>query len=224
MAAESQRRNSSPARSENGTSVDGGGSGSLSASLVLSVGLVVVVLALVAPHIDRWLVHATNLKSPVLELQLAPLASHKLSVTENLDYFYNIDNLEWLINYEDKIGQDIVYLEEYDQSAPPRTRLIEKSKTIRDTWTKIITPAVSCIEAAIKGQWLSIESARQIIKPVTDNFEKGVFGKDMLSRDGQIELNKKFWLSVVNLPNTITDNFLNKKYLKQNTTVCEPFS
>ena len=102
-------QDSSPARSENGTSVDGGGSGSLSASLVLSVGLVVVVLALVAPHIDRWLVHATNLKSPVLELQLAPLASHKLSVTENLDYFYNIDNLEWLINYEDKIGQDIVY-------------------------------------------------------------------------------------------------------------------
>jgi hypothetical protein len=188
------------------SSIEGDG-GDLPTYQAFSIGLAVVaivVLALASPHVDRWLSHLTVVKSPYVELQLAGASTHKLSVTEGLEKLQESDGLQYLIDYDDKIHLDIELLKLLqDEKNSNSTGDLLKSAQNIDGFFHIIKSTMQCIQSGVKKNWLSMESAREKLKPTTQLFEKIVFGKGILHGQSQSDLNDKFWLSLLELQNDI---------------------
>jgi len=163
-----------------GAPPDGGGSSTLRTHLVLSTGLVITLLALAAPHLDRWFSRLTALKSPLIELQVTSVATHKVSVGEGLEAYNDALSLGLLAGYSNRIGQDIEYLEKYGRNVSTSS-----AKKLLPAFATIISPIARCVQTAI-DQGLSIESARQMIRPTADLLLQIIFAEDALRARGEL--------------------------------------
>jgi hypothetical protein len=189
---------------------------------LLSIGLGVLLLALAAPHLDRWLSHLTTVKAALVELQLASVTTHKVTVAESTESFNEIRSIENLSGYSRRIRQDIQYLEKftipdqaqtvtYDPVAAYFIRnSIEESKDIAtqasellNVFDGVISPIAGCVQAAIKNG-LSTETVRQMIRPIAASLNDILFGQS------SSDAHQVFWSLLVTLPEKIS-TFLDKR-------------
>jgi len=96
----------------------------------LSIGLVILLLAVVAPHVDDWLSHAGGLKAGILEIQLSNVASRHHEILPDVrSEFVDKNVLNILKKYGDRIEEDkqiIVDLVGYGlKSQPHQTQTIK---------------------------------------------------------------------------------------------------
>ena len=151
-----------------------GGERSGGTSALLTVGFGAVLLALASPHLDRWLSRLTSFKSPIIELQLGSVASHKVSVTEGAAALNNVASLKNLSTYARAINQDIEFAQDYDRSNQAQSGT---SRELLPAFTYLISPIAGCMQTAIDNG-LSISSARQMLRPMTDNLALLVFNEN----------------------------------------------
>jgi hypothetical protein len=175
------------------------------------IGLGIVMLALLAPHLDDWLRRATAVKSPYIELQLVGTTSHKVSVSESLEAFYDVDALNYLTQYEGKIRRDVDYQELLktqgkgnDAQARERETYLALTKELLPAFYIVVTPVAKCIQAAITQQSVSIDSVRDAVRPLANIAEQVVLSENLAHDRQQLEdTNRKFWLGVIGLPNKL---------------------
>jgi hypothetical protein len=173
----------------------------LPAHLVLSLGLGILLLALTAPYVDGWFRRVTGFKSSVIELQLAGAATHRISIAEGQETLILEHSLEYLEGYASKIETDIEYYEKYGQDDPKQPNIIASARELLPTFKRIAAPVAGCVDMAIKDGWLSIDSARELIRPTTDLLEQILFdGPQSRQLD---EKQKEFWNSIADLPKKI---------------------
>lgn len=177
--------------------------------LLAAAALGIVILAMIAPHVDDWLRRATALKSPYVELQLASVSSHKISVSENLDAFYDEEALHYLTQYEDRIQKDLDYQKykkkQNDGQADAKIdSYLYLTAKLLPTFKMVITPVAKCVQTAIKQGSLSIDSARDAIRPIANLAEQIILSEDLQNaREKLEEKHHKFWQSVVDLPTNL---------------------
>jgi hypothetical protein len=128
-------------------------SSGLGTHFVLSVALGITLLALAAPHIDRWLGNLTTLKSPLIEFQLTAATTHKISVAENAERLFNNQSLELLKEYQYEIQQDTEFLEKFGQEIPNHDTILASTKkcTPRSLRSSRLLRAVSKQRSRITG-------------------------------------------------------------------------
>src|SRR5262249_53131360 len=136
----------------------------------------ILIVAISAPHLDRWLARLTEVKSPWLELHLANTAAQKITVAEEVDSYLDKAAIDALKTYPTRIRQDAEYLKQYGAGMPERDAMIASANALLPVFETVFTPIAACLKEAI-DEGLSIESARDIVRPVTDLLAVLVFGE-----------------------------------------------
>lgn len=192
----------SKSATENDASLDGS-AGGLRPHFILSTALGITLLALAGPHVDSWLSHLTGFKSPLVELQVASTSTHKVSVVEGSETLFNIDSIEYLITYVERLAHDIDYITNYGQQMSEQKDILASANRILPGFRDVLKPVASCIKSAMAEDWLSIDQARQMVKPTAGLGEQIIFGEGALSKAELIDRNQKFWNGLVGLPGQI---------------------
>ena len=162
-----------------------------------------MLLALLAPHLDRWLSRATSIKGPYLELQLAAAGTHKISIAEGSEKLIQSDSFDFLVGYDDKIKIDKEFLKKYGGSLPDQKALLESAETLYSAINNVLSPIAKCIQEAIDKNWLSVKSAQQLLTPTVNIFEQIVLGDKDIINSSERDLNTAFWQNIIALPKTI---------------------
>jgi hypothetical protein len=172
-----------------------------------SMAFGIVVLALASPHLDDWLRRLTGFKSPYVELQLASSGAHKIAVEEGADVLFSTDSLSYLAVYDTKIQQDIDYLKNYEQEVPKRNEIVASASRLLPTFTTVIGPIAKCVQVAIDHDWLSLDSARQMLRPTADALERIIFAEKNLTDSHELTAsNVQFWQLVMELPSVVASS------------------
>lgn len=179
------------------------GSNFASTPLVLSLGLGIVILALVAPFVDDWLHRLTAVKSPWIELQLTGFNNHRIAVANGLGSFFNKNSLEYLQKYASRIQTDIEYFDQYGHDDRNQAEIIDSARKLLPTFSRIVTPVTACVQTAIAKDWLSIDSARLIVLPSADRVGQIILNENQLTSDQLDKKNKDFWMGITKLPEII---------------------
>lgn len=171
--------------------------------LVLSVGLGIAFLAITAPHLDRWLTRLTSIKSPVVELQISSSTSHRISITDSHDVYDDVDSLNYLSSYADRLPQDLQYAQKYSAGEPGAGSVARYASALLPAMKRVISPVAKCVQKAIdKG--LSVESAREMIRPAARLLEEIIFSEDVLTETKALdEKHEQFWIKVTALPKEV---------------------
>jgi hypothetical protein len=178
-------------------------SGILPVHFILSMGIGILAIALVAPYVDDWFQRLTGIKSPFIELQLgAGATTHRVSVAEGENIFFSFQTLKFLQNYDDRIQSDIDYFASYGQG-PKNTTIIDSAKALLPAFKDVIRPVATCVQTAITEGWLSTDSARQIILPAAELLEQIIFAEEVLDQRGEQSKHDQFWQLVMTLPDKI---------------------
>jgi hypothetical protein len=173
-----------------------------STPLVLSLGLGILILALVAPYIDDWLHRLTAVKSPWIELQLAGFNTHRIAVADGLGSFFNENSLEYLQKYASKIQTDIEYFDKYGQDDKNQAKIVKTARELLPTFNGIVSPVTACVQTAINKNWLSVTRARLTVLPSADLVGQIILDEN-LSPSDQLKRSKDFWAGITKLPETI---------------------
>lgn len=177
--------------------------GGLRPHFILSTALGITLLALAGPHVDAWLSHLTGFKSPLVELQVASTSTHKVSVVEGSETLFNIDSIEYLITYPERLEHDINYITTYGQKMSKQKDILASANRILPAFRDVLRPVASCIKSAMAEDWLSIDQARQMVRPTASLGEQIIFGEGALSDAELVDRNQKFWQSLIDLPRQI---------------------
>jgi hypothetical protein len=177
--------------------------GILPTHLVLSMGIGILTLALVAPYVDGWFQRLTGIKSPFIELQLgAGATTHRVSVAQGENIFFTIQSLKFLQNYNDRIQGDIDYFTAYGKG-PNNKNLVDSAKALLPAFKDVIKPVATCVQTALTQGWLSTDSARQIISPTAELLEQIIFAEDVLDQRGEQAKHDQFWQLVMTMPDKV---------------------
>jgi hypothetical protein len=152
----------------------------------ITLGFAVTLLALFAPHIDRWLQHLTSLKTSVVEFQLANISTATKTIQPDArDYYVDKVMLKYLTSYSDWAAQDIAFLtcfalpnmERELKNKPRSSDLVKKIgqfkaqqpklAAIHVILEKVVSPLADCATGAINNG-RDIESVRQDLRPASD--------------------------------------------------------
>jgi hypothetical protein len=186
---------------------------------MLWVGLTVILLALIAPHIDRWLLHLTSFKTSVVEIQLASIANTNKSIKPDNREFFNDQSI--LVNvqgYADSIDKDIWLIDLFRladvksrlEQAPKDDRLLElqtsltnqkkQLEELRDAFTTIVGPLARCVKNAIDNGY-DIESARNTLRGVGDLLTQISLLQSQKSAEQMLQTkSSEFWEALKKIP------------------------
>src|SRR5215813_12605537 len=80
----------------------------------LWIAIVVALLALVAPHIDRWMSRATSVKASVVEIQLSRISAEVKNVkADKRENFINNSALNYIVDYPELINKDLAFIKHF---------------------------------------------------------------------------------------------------------------
>ncbi len=152
----------------------------------LSVALAIVLLAVVAPHVDRWQSRLTSLKASGVEIQLAAISSKLNAVKpDTREFFADQAVLNYVIAFAFFAKQDYDFLFRFDLrdlqqrlaenpgDAALKTLIEHKTKQLtllqqtRQAFEMVVSPLARCIKLAIDNG-LNIDSAREKLRPLAD--------------------------------------------------------
>jgi hypothetical protein len=200
--------------------------------LLLPIGIVIVLLAITAPHVDRWLSNLTSLKTSIVEIQLASISNTtKAVLPDTRENFIDQQILEHVLQFSLSIERDILFIEKFDlldirqrrQDNPRQAARLDKEEErinnqlkqltdIRKAFDDVVSPLAECIKGAIDNGF-NIESARQSLRPLADLLTQVVILEDQLPVSSQPsketmaplnDLRQKFWKSLTQIPATIS--------------------
>jgi hypothetical protein len=200
-------------------------------STYMSIGLALVILAIAAPHLDRWLARLAGFKTAIVEVQLTNISTaHKAVVPDSRESFLADSALEILKDYESHIIEDVAYIQLFmlpdltwqkkqgssdpaqveEQIKEYRDRL-RRLKNLQQAFTDTLTPLAECLQDAIKGG-LSVESARAIVRPITDDIQQ-IFILEEAASQNEEGRSRKITLARQNLQDSLShlpvENYLN---------------
>jgi hypothetical protein len=183
--------------------------GGFEAKFILPTGLAIVLVALAAPHLDRWLSRVSAVKSPLIELQVTTATAHKVAVSEGLESYYDAQSLRALSRYAERLEQDIAYFDGYGGSGATPSAAISSARKLLPAFTTIVSPVAACVQSAI-ANGLSLDSARQMLLPTAKILEQIVFSEKILKAAGRLDAaHDDFWRELLKLPSamaTYTDD------------------
>jgi hypothetical protein len=158
-------------------------------SMMLSFALTITILALSAPHIDRWLSRLTSLKTSVVEIQLASISTTTRTVQAGQrQAFYEDRALASAAGLADIVKGDISFIDLFE-SAELRHRManenansaaelksqIEKLTRQREQLDRlhgvfdfVVSPLAKCIQAAM-NHGLNLSTAQAQLRPAADH-------------------------------------------------------
>jgi hypothetical protein len=160
-------------------------------STYMSIGLALVILAIVAPHLDRWLSRLAGVKTAIVEVQLTNISTaHRAVVPDSRESFLADSALQILKDYEKNISEDIAYIQLFmlpdlewqkERGSSDTAQVIERIrkyqdrlqrlKSLQQAFKNTLSPLAECLQDAIKGG-LSVESARGIVRPIADEIQQ----------------------------------------------------
>jgi hypothetical protein len=173
--------------------------GGLRPHFILSVALGTTILAIAAPHVDAWLSNLTSFKSPLVELQVASTSTHKISVVEGSATLFNIDSIDYLKAYNDRLAHDIDYISNYGQDLSKQKDILASANQILPAFREVLQPVATCLKRAMDEDWLSIEQARGLVRPAAEAAEKIVFGEGTES----LERDQELWNGLADIPKKV---------------------
>lgn len=171
--------------------------------LYLATGLTLILLAIVAPHLDTWLSRLNGFKTSIVEVQLTNISTaHKSILPDSRESFLDDSALQILKNYETNIAEDIAFIELFvipdlesqkeDAPANDKAQLSEKVAeykvrlglltNIRKAFDETLAPLAGCLQDAIKGG-LPLASARGMVRPITDEIQQIFILEQSRSKD-----------------------------------------
>jgi hypothetical protein len=198
----------------------------VSANVVLWTALGVFVIALVAPHFDRWATRLSSFKASGLEVQLATISNAVKAVQpDSREQFLDEQILVSLGDFDEIIKRDIAYiehfripnLEELAKQNPNGISLkdgiraakdqLGKLKELQTVFNQIVSPLTRCVVSAIENGY-HIESARSELRPVADQLTRIITLEDRkLSSSPPEDMTKildaarwKFWSDLRTMP------------------------
>src|ERR1700722_15848350 len=152
----------------------------------LSVVIVIVLLALVAPHVDRWLSHLTALKTSVIEIQLANIATGTKAVKpDSRAHFVDVEALGNMAAFADELDDQIEFIELFElpdvayrltrtpcdvDLAGRQARLTSQKQQLtelRHVFRDVVSPLSQCLDAAIDAGY-GMASARVTLRPLAE--------------------------------------------------------
>jgi hypothetical protein len=198
----------------------------------MSIGVALVILAIVAPHLDRWLSRLTGFKTAIVEVQLTNISTaHKALVSPSRESFLSDSALQILKDYETNISEDIAYIEWFTlpdlewqktRGSPDPVQVngqirkyqdrLQRLKSLQQAFTNTLSPLAECLQDAIKGG-LSVESARGIVRPIADEIQQILILEEATSQNDEDQPQKissartKLQESLSHLP---VENYLNQ--------------
>jgi hypothetical protein len=153
----------------------------------LSLAGAILVLAIIAPHVDDWLSRLAGLKTSVIEIQLTSLSSASKAVQPaQRDQFIRDFNLRSLSRYDEAIENDIKFIEVFEKpdleqrkkDNPALQEQFERLNVqsehlarLKGVFEKIVSRAARCFMAAINNG-LSIDSARRDLTTLADQLTR----------------------------------------------------
>lgn len=161
-------------------------------STYLSLGLALVFLAAAAPFLDDWLSRLSGFKTSIIEIQLTSISTaHKsVVVPDSRESFSDEQTLAILQGYEENIAEDIAYIKlfvlrdlkwqkkeapsgsaEVDEQIRQYRQRLQKLEDVQQAFTNTLSPLAHCILDAMAAG-LSVESAREKVRPVTDAIQQ----------------------------------------------------
>ena len=156
-------------------------------ALLTSVGLTLLILALIAPHSDRWLRNLSGLKTSVIEVQLSRISTAAKQVVPDVrQVFIDQSVLEFVKDHDKSIEKDIQLLRLFvienlkfaiaqDKTREPALKLeidkaneqIKQMEDIHKVFVRLVSPLAGCVRGAI-DRGLDIESARLQLRPLAN--------------------------------------------------------
>jgi hypothetical protein len=198
----------------------------------MSIGVALVILAIVAPHLDRWLSRLTGFKTAIVEVQLTNISTaHKALVSPSRESFLSDSALQILVDYEKNISEDIAYIElftlpdlEWQKARGSSDAVqvngqirkyqdrLQRLKSLQQAFKNTLSPLAECLQDAIKGG-LSVESAREMVRPIADEIQQILILEEASSQNDEGQPQKissaraKLQESLSHLP---VENYLNQ--------------
>jgi hypothetical protein len=140
-------------------------------STYMSIGMALVILAIVAPHLDRWLSRLAGFKTAIVEVQLTNISTaHKAVVPDSRESFLADSALQILKDYEKNISEDVAYIELFvlpdlswqEERASSDTAQVmgqirkyqdrlHRLRSLQQAFNNTISPLAECLQDAIKG-------------------------------------------------------------------------
>jgi hypothetical protein len=162
-----------------------------SSAVALSLAASIVVLAIVAPHVDGWLSRVSGFKTSLIEVQLTSLSSASKAVKPAQREGYVLGYaLDLLTGLDGSIGLDIQFIRDFQlrdlgerrntlnsaELANEEKRLNAQLKqlgTLEVFFQNFVSPAARCFKAAMKNG-LSVEGARDRLREFADKLTQFV--------------------------------------------------
>src|SRR5262249_11777647 len=153
----------------------------------LWIAIVVALLALVAPHIDRWMSRATSVKASVVEIQLSRISAEVKNVkADKRESFANDEALGLLAEFPNVIEKDLAFISHFaipNTEREPARNSTERSELEKQLGTlktqerqltqlhqffkDIVAPLANCAKAAVMNG-LDVESIRELLRPTAN--------------------------------------------------------
>jgi hypothetical protein len=140
----------------------------------------------------------------VVELQLTGgAAAHRIAVIEGLESLFNVQPLDYLGEYDKRIDKDIAYVSRQKKRIRPDR--LGRMQRVKRSFHSIIKPVSDCVQTAIeKKKWLSIDSAREMLRPAVNALEDIILAEDDLKKANTLAgMHKQFWQRLLEVPEKI---------------------
>jgi hypothetical protein len=186
-----------------------------SSAVGLSIAASIVLLALVAPHVDGWLSHLSGFKTSLIEIQLTNLSSTSKAVKPaQREGFIRDIALKSLAEYDESIEKDIDFIKRFElediAEQKKHTRdpgnlvkreqalnaQLEQLEKLRDYFEHTVSPASRCFKAAI-DHGLSLERARYHLRALADAVTQLILLEQEEKR--RPEFGRPFWIDLQHL-------------------------
>ncbi|KGT77575.1 hypothetical protein MA20_23705 [Bradyrhizobium japonicum] len=162
-----------------------------SSAVALLLAASIVMLAIVAPHLDDWLPRLSGFKTSLIEVQLTNLSSTSKAVKPaQREGFVRDVALASLAGFDETIGLDIQFIRDFQlrdigerrnkrdsaDLAKEEERLkaqLEQLQKLEIFFQNFVTPAARCFKAAMDNG-LSVEGARYHLRGLADKLTQFV--------------------------------------------------
>ena len=198
----------------------------------LSIALAIILLALIAPHVDRWQSRLTSLKASGVEIQLAAISSKLNAVKpDTREYFADQAVLNHVNGFASAAKQDYDFLFSFDlpdlrqrlaenpgeaaafnKLIEQKTKQLDLLRQTREAFEKVVSPLARCIKLAIDNG-LNIDSAREKLRPLADKMTEIIIREEefltITPRPGQEpqslqDTRQAFWEDLRKIPKNIS--------------------
>jgi hypothetical protein len=170
----------------------------------LWLSLTALLIAISAPHMDKWLSKLASFKTSAFEVQLAATANinPKVAVAEGQEAFASSGVFDLLGGYHERIHDDVEFIQAVEipthqklverggivQSYASPTALVEKTRKLHYFYRELVAPLAKCYSDATP----SIEQLRVVLRPIAFDIQEIVYRHADLTIDWH-ERNIKFW-------------------------------